>query len=136
MLKQSARKQCIWIVLALFSAIAALGDGLHFLPGLGHDCRETHNPLVTHLDCPKSDCVYENASADDNIHKRFGTVTVTHAGDECPLCQYFTQAQSVPLTVLFEIDSRMVERRNQAISPLLADHHAAAYSSRAPPSCR
>jgi hypothetical protein len=128
MIQQSARKRCIWIVLALFSAIAVAGDGLHFLPGLGHDCRGTHRPLAALGDCHRSNC------SEAGHFKNLSANSVAPNSDDCPVCRFFTQSQSVPLTVVFEIDYRVVEGRVSSIRPLLVDRVAAAYSSRAPPS--
>lgn len=135
MLKQSTQKRCIWIVLALFSAIAVVGDGLHFLPGLGHDCRGTHLPLAAQSGCHGVDCADETAHLEIGYHKYLAATSAGSCGDDCPVCQYFTQAKSVPLTVVFEIDSRVVEGRISTIRPLLADYIVGAYYSRAPPSC-
>lgn len=139
MLKRSTQKRCVWIVLALFSAIAVAGDGLHFLPGLGHDCRESHLPLVARDDCHRHD----NASGQESElirltagHRQgISAISPGEDGDHCPVCQYFTQAKTVPLAVAFEIDSRVVEGRIPTNRPLLEDHFAGAYSSRAPPVC-
>jgi hypothetical protein len=103
-------------MLALFSAIAATGSGLHFLPGVGHDHGCPAEPLS-----PVASGVGATAGDADDEH--------------CPVCQYFTQAQTVPLLVAFEIDLPVVYWRITTIRPLLADQVAAAYNSRAPPSC-
>ena len=129
MIQQSAQKRCIGVVLALFSAIVAAGDGLHFLPGLGHDCREMRLLLAALGDCHRSDC------AEAGHCKLLSAISVAANSGDCPVCQFFTQAQSVPLTVAFEIESRVVEGRIPMIRPLLVDRVAGAYSSRAPPSC-
>ena len=136
MIKQSVQKRCIWIVLTLFSAIAVAGDGLHFVPGMGHDCRETQLPLAAQGVCHRSDCAngYAHlvAGKQNNL---LSVVSVAPNSDNCPVCQFFTQAQSAPLTVAFEIDTRVVEGRISTIRPLLIDQVIGAYHSRAPPFC-
>ena len=129
MIQQSARKRCIWIVLTLFTAIAAAGDGLHFLPGLGHHCREMRLPFDAQGGCHWSDC------GEAGHFKILSATSVASSDENCPVCQFFTQSQSVPLAVAFEIESRVVEGRISIIRPLLVDRVAGAYSSRAPPSC-
>jgi hypothetical protein len=135
MRKQSAQKRCIWIVLALFSAIAVMGNGLHFVPGLGHECGETHRPLAAQGGCHSSDCAKESAHFAADHRNNSPVVSVALKSDTCPVCQFFTQAKSVPLTVAFEIDSRVAEGRISTIHPLLADRVPGVYNSRAPPSC-
>jgi hypothetical protein len=136
MIKQSAQKRCIWIVLALFSAIAVVGDGLHFLPGLGHDCRGMHPPLVAQADCHGGGCAEEATNrVEEGLHKYLAATSTAPNDDDCPICQYCSQAQSVSLTVDFDINFCVVERRITTIRSLFVDHVAGAYSSRAPPSC-
>jgi hypothetical protein len=135
MRKRTTQKRCIWIVLALFSAIAVAGNGLHFVPGLGHECGETHRLLALQGGCHGSDCVKESAHLGADHRQNSPVVSVAPESDDCPVCQFFTQAKSVPLTVAFEIDSRVAEGRISTIRPLLADRVPGVYHSRAPPSC-
>jgi hypothetical protein len=104
------------MVLTLFSAIAVTGSGLHYLPGVGHDHDCLAKPLLP------------TGSGASSL--------ATTAGDEhCPICQYFTQAQTVPLLIAFEIDFPVVDGRISPVHSFLSDHATTAYSSRAPPSC-
>ncbi|MCC6125648.1 MAG: hypothetical protein IT426_11845 [Pirellulales bacterium] len=134
MLKQPSNKRCVWIVFTLFSAIAATGNGLHFLPGLGHDCRETHLPPAAHGESRGVDCTGTHAFNQTSGCEGRPAVAIAANHDECPVCQYFTKAKTVPQTVAFEIESRVVEGRIPSIRSLLLARPLGAYFSRAPPS--
>jgi hypothetical protein len=139
MIKQSAKQRCVWIMLALFSAIAAVGDGLHFLPGLGHDCEEAEERVavcgVLAASHNTENCAGEHWRADRSALKDRSAVSALPGRSDCPVCQFFMQAQSIPLTVSFEIEFHAVEGRFLPSRPLLVDHVVGAYHSRAPPVC-
>jgi hypothetical protein len=132
---QSAQKRCVWAAIAVFSAIAMAGNGLHFIPGMGHDCREPHRPFADCENHRLSDGSEEFSSAESCGRESCPAISVSRNCDDCPVCQYFTQAQSVPLAVAFEIDFRAVKRNILTIRPLLVNRTPDAYCSRAPPSC-
>jgi hypothetical protein len=137
MTQPSAKRRCVWIVLALFSAIAVVGNGLHFLPGLGHDCEEADGPVAVCGVVAASQST-ENSAAGPWRTKRIAlqdgsAISALPGRSDCPVCQFFTQAQTVPLTVSVEIDFGVVEGRWLSIRPLLVDPVVGAYHSRAPP---
>jgi hypothetical protein len=119
----------------VFSAIAVAGNALHFMPGMGHDCQQSHRPHTSCETLQHSVGSEEFSSAVTCGRESRPAISVSRNCDDCPVCQYFTQAQSVPLAVAFEIDSRAVESNILTIRPLLVDRTPDAYCSRAPPSC-
>jgi hypothetical protein len=135
MIRQSIQKRCVWAAVAVFSVIAVAGNGLHFMPGLEHDCREPHRQFADCENHRLSDGSEEFSSAEMGGRESSPAISVSRNCDDCPVCQYFTQAQSVPLAVAFEIDSRAVESNILTIRPPLVDRTPDAYCSRAPPSC-
>jgi hypothetical protein len=135
MINRSAHKRCAWMVLVLFSAIAVTGNGLHFLPGVGHECRGNHRSLETSAESQRPTRANEFVRSAAEHDRNFSAISGDEDSDHCPVCQYFTQAQTVPLSVAFVIDSDVAEGRILTIRPLLANGVAGAYSSRAPPSC-
>jgi hypothetical protein len=123
MFSPAVQKRLISWVLALFSAIAIAGDGLHFLPGLGHGCHESH-------------ACHDISLISVGHHEDGLAVSAAENAEDCPVCHFFMQAKTVVLTVDFQIDSQLVAGRIPTIRPLLTDRVVAAYSSRAPPSCQ
>jgi hypothetical protein len=132
MIKQSSQKRCVWIVLALFSAIAVAGNGLHFLPGLGHDCGNSHpSASANEVACSEHPDCHSTVRFSDAQ----GKTTLGSSGGEkdCAVCQYFTQAKIVLLTFDFDFQSHAVEGRVSVYRSLTIDDIPGAYCPRAPP---
>jgi hypothetical protein len=127
-------KRTRWFVFALFTVLAVAGNGLHFLPGLGHGCGKSHLPTSTNsVACSEHSACH--ATADPLHHDGAITISLADGGDDedCPVCQYFTQAKTVFLTVDFDFHSHAVEGRIATYRSLPIDRVSGAYCSRAPP---
>jgi hypothetical protein len=87
-MRQLTRTASVWAFSALFGCISLFGSGWHCF--VGH---AFHGPAAGHADCAEHehdhDCASTHEHATDEQHS--GAVAV-HDHD-CPLCQFFAQAQ-------------------------------------------
>lgn len=81
-----------WAVAIFFGAIALLGEGLHLLPGMGHD--EVAAQAGSD-EGSRSDCAAKSVPGDGFVA---GCGTSNHDGD-CPICQFYAQAKQVSAAV-------------------------------------
>jgi hypothetical protein len=130
MFRQSKLKRCVWAAVAAFSAIVVAGNGLHWIPGLGHDCQ--HSPFEAEADCRFHEG-HDGFSGEPKDSRP--AISVSHDGGDCPICRFFTQAQSVPPTFDVDTNSNAVERQVPTVHSIFLADAVIAYSSRAPPSC-
>ena len=133
MLTQSRKKRCIWAAIAIFSAIAVLGNGLHSLPGLGHSS-------CGHVDLFSTDGCGDSAT-DRHCHPSSHTDTAEweslrslHSNDDCPICHFLAQAKTLAPATILEVSYdvafyNVIDYQSNFIEPIQA-----AYQSRGPPS--
>jgi hypothetical protein len=133
MLTQSFQKRCVWASIALFSIVALSGNGLHFLPGMGHSG-------CGHVELCSSNG-RENSFSDAHHHSdshAFSTdcraTSSLNSDDDCPICHFLAQAKNLVLAIHFEGNSEFVCRYITVYSSLSFEAFRAAYHSRAPPS--
>jgi hypothetical protein len=105
MFRQNKLKRCVWIAVAAFSVIVVAGNGLHWIPGLGHDCQ--HSPFEAEADCRLHEG-HDGFSGDPKDSRP--AISVSYDRGDCPICRFFTQAQSVPLVFNVDTNSNAVER--------------------------
>jgi hypothetical protein len=133
MLTQSFQKRCVWASIALFSIVALSGNGLHFLPGMGHSgCG--HVELFASSDCDSSISGVHHLSDLHAFPAGFRATDSINSDDDCPICHFLAQAKNLVLAIHYEGNSEFVCRYITVYSSLSFEPFQAAYHSRAPPS--
>jgi len=126
------RTSFVYAFTAFFAFIATMGEGLHFLPGMGHSCEHLHDCMVScptaadHDDsggCPSSLIAHSNYDSDG-----------VHNAANCEICKYFSLVKSCLLAIDLAGDCVTVTERLPVYSPLLESRFIGSYHSRAPPS--
>jgi hypothetical protein len=127
-----ARTSLVCVFTLFFALIAMLGEGLHFLPGLGHydhalcdGCMPSHSS--SSHDCTNAE---HSESGSNSILNSHGS----HNAADCPVCQYFAQAKPLVVTLNTVADSLVVVERLEIDATVLQSRSQLAYHSRAPPS--
>ncbi|MGA2060098.1 MAG: hypothetical protein ABSG67_06425 [Thermoguttaceae bacterium] len=128
---KTARTGFVCAFTALFAFIAIMGEGLHFLPGMGHSC-------ACHFDC-----IVSSPSATDLdgcCDRHFPAVTHSDTNSckikdaaDCPVCMFLSLAKSCLSTQYAACDCLPIVERLAVCSPLLESRFVYSYHTRAPP---
>ncbi len=130
MLKK-ARTGFVCTLTACFAFIAMMGEGLHFLPGMGHSCCHT-------LDCLD----YCHFCAEPDGPSLPCSQTVSHSGHNtgavgnaavCPVCMFLSLAKMCLPAESAASECAPIVHRLAVCSPLLQSRFFGSYLSRAPP---
>jgi hypothetical protein len=118
-----------WGILALFSIIAVMGEALHVLPGMGHSCRMLpHGRGECHVHCaavagfPADLPALCAADHEEQI-----------SCENCPICQYFSQAKSLLVLSDCAYESLPIYAQFTALPLIFFQGSLSAYQSRGPP---
>jgi hypothetical protein len=119
----------VYAFITQFAFIAIIGEGLHFLPGMGHsdECSCCSHSDTNH-DCSATSHALVISQEVQNSHD-------LHKAADCPICQYFAQVKPLILAFNVETDYLVVIERIEVASSFLLSRCETAYQSRAPPSC-
>jgi hypothetical protein len=126
-----ARANFVYAFTAFFALIATMGEGLHFLPGMGHFCE--HDP-----DCALS-CM-----PDVGLHSSpiCHTPTFSHSGKEseqlhnaadCAVCTFLSLAKSCPPALTAACDFTPIVERLAICFSHFQSRFVGSYLSRGPP---
>ena len=118
------RDALAWILLALFGGIASIGQGLHFLPGLGHFPATSHS--VRH-GCQGHDCSKRAWAPPGHNGPSFVGV------HDCPICKYFALVKRVPMAARVLRDHTVLSEPPVLSLRLVSRQAARVYDSRGPP---
>ena len=101
--------------LTFYFAIVVAGNGLHFLPGNGHGCSNSHHSLSAHSHgCDGR--VHEHAATPD-----CGPMRHLSAPHECQICKWFAQAQLSQ--AVYEVCTSNIPRLADSPFPLSSPIH-------------
>jgi hypothetical protein len=116
-------------MLALYGSIAVLGQGLHVLPGLGHDCLGEHGEDASHFHGATASVFSSDRpgvrAADGEHH--------LSCGKDCPICQYFAQAKSFLVLGGVASEPLPVSAHFTSLPLCFSLNSLSAYQSRGPP---
>jgi hypothetical protein len=123
------RKSLVWIFTVLFAFLATMGEGLHFLPGMGHSC------------CDCYVCSHESQAADHECCQwhhvaliRTGVqATDVHNPSDCPICKYFSQIKPYFAPACVTVEHSPVAQRFTVLVSLLEGRTVSPYQPRGPP---
>lgn len=88
-MRQLTRKACVWAFSALFGCISLLGSGWHCF--VGH---QFHASADWHAVCEAQDHDLAGSHDHDEAnHESHGPIASAVHDHDCPLCQFFAQAQ-------------------------------------------
>ncbi len=124
------RRTAAWTLAALLAIIAGVGEGLHFIPGLGHAVLVGERVLVLG-ETPATPSLGPPISPCCECSSGTGSLPVL-GEDDCPVCQIlgasFAPAAPPPLLAV-----DVVARDTLAGLPVAATPAPALYQARAPP---
>jgi len=119
----------IWVFTAFFAFIVTMGEGLHFLPGMGHSLEHSHDLLFHSTIADIDGCNHHTSVIKHSDKNQDGT----NNADDCVVCKFITHAKNCLLTVYFVVDYTTITWQLAVYSPLLESRFVGTYHSRAPP---
>lgn len=141
-----ARKSLTWSLLATFSALSLVGQGLHLLPGLGHgpfsepcsgDLGHRHS---SHCSSARAHVHHTHIATKQRLDKAYRyrqpsseRVSLGTCGGPCSICTFFAQGQLIDCPALLPGLARLGYRDPGALPVVVSVNLIRAYSSRAPP---
>lgn len=123
-----------WVITAYFAVIAAVGTGLHTIPGCDHPIEVGHGCGAfcgLHTCCgghhERAPCSTADTASDADHDSPVRTAS------DCPICRLVATASQVVQPVLVELALPLVEQPSTIVDRLLAISVPRAFAARAPP---
>jgi hypothetical protein len=125
------RTAFVCVFTTLFAMIAIMGEGLHFVPGLGHSCGQSHDSdHFSSKDRNVDDCCRHHSAV--AMYSDLDLDKSVDAAD-CAICKYFSLAKPCLLASFTTFDYLTITECLPDYSSILESRFIGSYHSRAPP---
>ncbi|MBN1910513.1 MAG: hypothetical protein JW818_12285 [Pirellulales bacterium] len=124
------RKPVALVLIVLLAIVWGVGDGLHWLPGLGHGVPVGNTVLWLGIEFP------ETCRSDDGKPRVEGAQDdeiPIYGEAECPICSVTGHRYTSAATVSFNHVEWLAQELPPAVLPVLPDPICHAFHARAPP---
>jgi hypothetical protein len=130
MIFKYARSLFVWTFTALFAFLAMFGEGLHFVPGLGHSYDCSVNCCLASRTDPQEEHPLAHPAAP--VLSEGNAKDINNAAD-CAICKYFSHAKPLLAPDFFWGDYPLVAEKTAVCPLIFQSRFVCAYHSRAPP---
>ncbi len=126
-----SRAMITWLLTALFVVVGGFGEGLHFVPGLGHAVELPSGLFYLAPEKPHS--ALSGSSSQADVSRLPGGPPQVLDEDQCAICGHFSQGQCIAQPVAFALELPFSECLPEFALPGTGASVSRLFDARAPP---
>ena len=131
LMRLPSRTIVTWLLAAAFAVVGGFGEGLHFVPGLGHAVELPGGLFYLGLEKPRSAPSGNGSRAD--VSRLPGGPPLVLDEDQCAICGHFSRGQCVAQPVEFVLALPFLEWLSESSLPGSSASVSCPFDARAPP---